>query len=457
MKKIYFWLLPLTISLPFFGCMKAFLDEKRDKSQVVPSTLDDVVAMLDNSSLNAYSSHLLGEIGSDDYYVLPDRWRSLASPVEKNGYIWEEDVFQGEPSVDWNRGFEKVMLANLAIEIVEEIAESEGNKRSRDEAMGMALFVRGTNYFNLAQLFCAQYDAVTSVDELGLPIRLRSNVNAKIKRSTLAVTYGQLLDDLTQAAKLLPERGSVATRPSKAAAFGMLAKAYLQMTNYHRAYAYADSALAISNDLLDYHSLDLDAAFPFPINGLQNPEIIYFTMMSYAPILANAYLHVDSTLYKSYTDADLRKRGFFLETEGNVSFKGGYTGSPIIHFSGLTTAELYLIRSECTALMGDVEGAKKDLTTLAMYRYETDKREWIGDLDGEELLREIISERRKELVFRGVRWSDLRRYNASGDSDNTLIRNLDGEEYRLTAGSRRWIWPLPLDAVALGGLEQNIR
>ena len=49
----------------------------------------------------------------------------------------------------------------------------------------------------------------------------------------------------------------------------------------------------------------------------------------------------------------------------------------------------------------------------------------------EELLQMILNERRKELVGRGIRWSDLKRLKVEGRFDKVLQRHLNGKEYRL--------------------------
>jgi hypothetical protein len=78
-------------------------------------------------------------------------------------------------------------------------------------------------------------------------------------------------------------------------------------------------------------------------------------------------------------------------------------------------------------------------------------------VDEEELLDFIVEERRRELVLRGVRWEDLRRFNKDPKRRVTLRRELHGEIYELLPESKKWVWPLPMEAVMLGGLEQNER
>jgi hypothetical protein len=74
-----------------------------------------------------------------------------------------------------------------------------------------------------------------------------------------------------------------------------------------------------------------------------------------------------------------------------------------------------------------------------------------------EALNLILEERRKELVFRGLRWTDLRRLNKQG-YNITLKRVLDGKTHILSPGDDRWVFPIPPDVIdANPGMRQNPR
>jgi hypothetical protein len=68
----------------------------------------------------------------------------------------------------------------------------------------------------------------------------------------------------------------------------------------------------------------------------------------------------------------------------------------------------------------------------------------------------ILEERRKELVFRGVRWTDLKRLNIEG-ANITLTRKLNGITHKLAPNDPKYILPIPPDVLALGGIEPNLR
>jgi hypothetical protein len=56
---------------------------------------------------------------------------------------------------------------------------------------------------------------------------------------------------------------------------------------------------------------------------------------------------------------------------------------------------------------------------------------------------QIITERRKELVFRGCRWTDLRRLSGDSRFAYTLTRTLLGQTYTLPPGDPRYTLQVP--------------
>src|SRR3546814_3182188 len=75
---------------------------------------------------------------------------------------------------------------------------------------------------------------------------------------------------------LLPTREPTINRPSKVACHALLSRIHLQLGAVDSALAYADQVLRVQGDLLDYNELDDVAPYPFPANGLSNPEVILF-------------------------------------------------------------------------------------------------------------------------------------------------------------------------------------
>src|SRR5690606_31415461 len=114
-------------------------------------------------------------------------------------------------------------------------------------------FYRAFFHYLLAEEFTKAYQIESAETELGIPLRLSSDVQQQQSRSTLAQTYDQILNDLIEAENLLPLKVPYKTRPGRKAGLALLARVYLTVHNYPKALEYADRCLQMSGQLLDYN------------------------------------------------------------------------------------------------------------------------------------------------------------------------------------------------------------
>lgn len=359
---------------------------------------------------------------------------------------------------DWETPYKQVFYANVALEAAKKLQPGTASQAEINALKGSALFIRAYAHFNLLTAFAAPYDKSTAVSLPGVPVRLSSDVNDRPGRGTLQEGYDQVIQDVMEAEKLLPVQTVYKTRPSKTAANALLARIYLTMEDYGKAGDYASAALGLNNKLIDYNTLNPAAPRPLPPalpNG--NDEVIYFSRNTVFSYFTSAATSVDPTLFSSYAANDLRKGVFFSNRgQGIFTFKGGYNGNGDV-FSGLATDEMYLIRAECFARQGNIGNALKDLNTLLEKRWKTGTFSPFTAANGEEALRLILTERRKELLFRGLRWQDLRRLNKDPRFAVTLTRNLKGVKYTLPPNDKRYTLLIPENEVATSRIEQNER
>lgn len=450
MKKI--WTIAV-IGVVLLGCKKEFLDIKPDKTLVVPHTLQDMQALLDNTTVMNSITPYLGECSSDDYYLTTTSWQSIASADAKNAYIWAKDVYQGNAMVlDWDDRYKEVFYCNVVLDGLDSLSAAEKSSSTFNVVKGSALFNRSWSFYLAAQIFCKAFSPSASSDP-GIPLRLTSDINEKSTRSTVQQTYSQIISDLKSAARLLPIDVSVKTRPSKAAAFGLLAKTFLLMGDYVSAKSYADSCLSLPQKLLDYNTLNPGSSFPF---ARFNDEVIFHSKIGGVGNFSTSRLIIDTSLYIAYDSNDLRKSLFFKLNAANETFRGSYDGSSSL-FSGIATDEVYLIRAECNVRLGVLDAAASDLNVVLSHRFKSGTYVPYTFADSDSALSTILAERRKELIFRGVRWQDLRRFNLDPKLAKTLTRNVNGQTYTLTPNSPDYVFAIPDNVIGLTGMPQNQR
>lgn len=437
------------------SCGKQWLEAKPDKSLIVPKTIQDFQALLDNSSLvfNITQPCGLSEISAGDFYISYASWQLLFTKAEKSAYIWEQTAsfYKGESSFDWTEAYKRILNANVILEGIQKITPNSAEQQDWNRVKGSALFFRAFDFFNLAQEYCVAYTPSQTSESLGLPLRLEYDVNVKSKRSNLQQTYEQILSDLNEAGNLLNSKPKFKTQPSKEAVYALLARVYLTMENYNEAGFYAEAALKIQSELLNYAKLNAASAFPI---AKFNPEVIFQSVFTYG-IFNQSRLIVEPDLYNGYSTEDCRKTVFFATNVNGITYKGSYNGDRNL-FGGLSTNELYLIRAECNARSGKTKQALADLNLLLQNRWKSNYQD-LAIADQEVLLAYILKERRKELVFRGIRWQDLRRLNKDNRFAVTLTRTLNGITYTLKPGDKRYVLPIDEEEIRLSGIEQNDR
>lgn len=451
-------LLPVlcTVCLLLTACTKMGLSDNPSTNNYVPSTLDDFMALLqDNQTMNRSSS--LGEVSSDNFYLLYSFWITL--PVaQKNAYIWAPDIFESQTEVeDWKTAYTQVLNANVILDGLNKISVTVANNRKWHEIRGAALFFRAHAFYQLSQLFAPCYDTISNIQPFGIPLRLSVSKDI-VPRSTLKQTYERILTDLQEAASLLgPFTDQHINLPSQPAAYALLARVFLSMNNYEQGLLYADKCLQTDSVLINYDTLNVNTINVF--RG-RNPEILFhsefYTSAAAIKGVVAAGTIIDSVLFASYDNNDLRKKAFFLiNANGAPNIKYGYAGT-IYQFSGIATDEVWITRAECNARLGHTTQALYDLNNLLRHRWKAGAYTPVQEADPQKLLTLILDQRRKELPFRGLRWTDLRRLNKSG-INHTLVRKLSDNSFSLEPGNNRFTLSIPNDIIGMTGMLQNPR
>lgn len=448
----------LTSIIIISSCRKDWLDVKTRQDLAIPSTLKDFQALLDNASGFSFgamnsTSPGLGMIGGEEFYITDANYTARAQ-IEKNAYTWNKQ-FPYVSVLDWTKAYGSVVVCNIILEGLTKIQLPSSNSEYNN-VKGQALFNRARTFYELTQIWAPPYDATTANSDLGIPIRLEADLNVRTVRSSVKENYDKIINDLIEAVDLLPLKALYKTRASKLAAFALLARIYLSMGLYDKAGYYADLCLTNYNVLLDYNQLVASNAAPF--SRMNNEVIFESQVLNYLTTGSNA--RIDQNFKNLYSTDDIRSIAFFGVSGGLITFKGNYSGSSTQRFNGLATDEVYLIRAEYFARANKVKEAMDDLNNLLKTRWKkvngvTTYIDQIA-LNAEDALKKILIERRKQLIFRGIRWSDLRRLNREDRFRITLTRTVVGQSYTLGPDSYKYTFPIPDDIISMTGISQNI-
>lgn len=440
------------------SCETSFLEVKPSKDIDLLTDYDDLENLLENG-------YVFGKTGNlklaacDDYYIVSKKdYDALPSMTEKNVYVWNENPFAGEPNqADWNGQYKAIFYANAVLDRLAQMDDGSNAKR-RDFIRGTALFFRAYAYADMVVTFCPMFDTADEGQGKGLPLRKSADIDKVEGRASVHQTYDFIISDLLEAVELLdgkPFPLNYPNRTSQEAAYALLARLYFAMGDYPNATLYADRCLQKYDKLIDYNSICLTCATPFEKDL---SEVIYFSnhytnnafLTSINEVL---FLAVDTLLLKEYVSHDLRFPIMYLKNKsGNYNKKRGYIKSGGYDFSGLATDEMYLIRAEGYARTRLYDLALADLNTLLKNRFESGKYTGIQNIPNDQLLDLILIERRKSLVWRGLRWSDLKRLNKEGRNIN-LYRDLDGTMFHLPPNSSLYVFPVPEEETIISTIK----
>jgi len=127
-------------------------------------------------------------------------------------------------------------------------------------------------------------------------------------------------------------------------------------------------------------------------------------------------------------------------------------------FAGIATDEVLPIHAKAAARTNRVPIAVYDINRLLLKRWRKDKVYPVfSSSSTEETLNFVLNERRKELVFRGLRWTDIRRLNLEGRNIN-IRRTTNSRTYVLEPNDANYTYPIPLQVTGFNpGMPQNPR
>lgn len=432
-----------------------FLEVKPNARMVVPGTLEDCALLLyDYTTMNcSYPS--LGEVSADDYFLPFENWEAVSITDEKNAYVWldEAPVLNNQ----WQGAYKVVFTANQVLDVIKGIPLAT-DQDLYDRVKGAAHFYRAFAFHQLLSTYAQAYTKETASSKPGIPIRLSPDLDEKTERATLAECYEQMERDYQTAVRYLPSFNPMKGQPAKAAAYAGLSRMYLEQQTYDKAMVYADSSLQLQKGLLDYNTLNSWAGAPIPEF---NVEVLFSASSIFTMALIQGNARVDSILYDSYESIDLRKQVYFnpnyeLPTV-SYDIKATYDRTQAGIFVGLTVSEVLLIKAESATRLGQYDKALQAINLLRKNRIIKDKYTDVSITDDPALLTFILDERRKELVFRGLRWADLKRLNQNKSTERVLHRKLGDQAYTLSPNSLSYALLIPQDVISESGIEQNKR
>lgn len=419
MKKIL-TIVSLGIALVFVSC-DGLLDTEPAASvdpEVAQANIDGMealsVSMHDRMSLFARYGNalmLLGDVLADN----TDRHSTSSGRYE--GQSINSD---GSHFGLWASAFNLINEANFVIDGIDNLENVADETRNR--LLGEAYFMRASAYHDLARIYSYEPGREVNGWDEGMILREEPTRDVSLAddraRSTNQETYDLIVSDLEEAITYLEGNDRGTYYANYEAALMLMARVSLYLENWEDAENFATDAINETNVSLvdaDTYADNIFESHPnpesiFELNLDPNNESLgsndaldqYLTPEGWFDIIPSADLldlyeedDVRLELYEEHTDG-------FMFVKKYTGSKGTYTDNiPVYRYP-----ELLLIRAEAYAEMDMETEAIDDLETLRTAR---GLDPYVTPPSGEDLIMEILDERRRELAFEGHRWFDLKR------------------------------------------------
>lgn len=360
--------------------------------------------------------------------------------------------------------YDYILRSNI---VISNIDASSGTTAIKQLAKAEARVMRAWDHFILVNTYAKAYDPATASTDGGVAIVDAYDLEATPAKATVEQVYQFIIDDLEASLPLLQDTTASPYHPSKAFAYALAAKVYLFHRDYSKALDAAKASLALKNDLIDYVAL---AAAGGPTKATtyakgNNPEVLNYAYQggpSDNPIYYYGMLSPEMVVLYGTQDERYNK---FFKTTGNSPYNfdqgsGAALWNASITYSnfqymsvGLRTAEVYLMKAEAEARLGNLAAATATLNTLRATRIQPAGATLATANTVQEAMHRVIDERRRELLFGFNRFWDLKRFNTETDYQKTLTRTfpvvtttVPQHTYTLRPGSRLYIIPFPQEA-----------
>jgi len=421
------------------GACRKYVEIAPVNTRVLEKTPDYQSLMYNTTTFDRsyYAPAFAGDdIGTDDI-----RWQNIQNVVPGNLYTWSAKIYGAtEEDTDWRALYEQLYLCNT---IVSDVMKSKGGTEAQKQGiLSAALVHRAFIYFTLVNLYGKQYDAATAATDPGVPLVLEPRFFTDLTRASVQEVYSQIKADLNQALPGLPDLPDFNSNPSKAAAYGIMARVCLHTREFAEAERNADLTLALKSTLID---LKTYAASPigFPTRNL-NPEEILLKKLTQVPLS----FPMSADAISMFSTTDLRYQLFtvdgitlFSPTFNTRAFTRNLVGNEG-SFTGPNVPEMMLIKAECEARAGNAGVAVGILNDLRTKRFRTADYVALTATDATDALHKVIDERKREFLGRGFRWFDQRRLSKDAGFVSTVTRSYRGVTYTLEPGSNKYVFPI---------------
>ncbi|HMI01783.1 MAG TPA: RagB/SusD family nutrient uptake outer membrane protein [Pedobacter sp.] len=469
MERIAKIIVIISICLFNNSCKKDFLVTPPGNLLIREEYVNNLTTL--SEYLNGIYVQLLRNYATATYVTYPEMAGDNIKPVVTNPtnleyYRWNQKADEGSSSSNVNMNslysqlYRMISNCNFAIEKADEF-KNESLSKSND-LKGQALFIRAFAHHTLVCIFAQAYNYSNGGIHPGIIYAKSFDwKHANSKRSSVAEVYKEIINDLQDAANLLPENTGNTNTISRNATFALLSRVNLYKDDYDATITFAKDVIVkvplMINNYPDrlFTNQDSEALFQIMPNEQVSGTIAGFQFQDPPYLQYTASNDIADLLNERPGDARkkwvTRKNSNWYITKFPLGVIPGFSFPANSYFTTvLRSSELYLNLAEAYWNKGSAfeDNARE---YLDMIRKRADPTATSTTATGAALLDAIYKERRKELAFESQRLFDLKRWKKSILRSDPLVP----EASQLTYPDYRYVAPIPSSDVILLGIPQN--
>jgi hypothetical protein len=474
----------LSLLLVTVGC-DDFLDvqpKTLTTPEVALNTENDIVIALNGaySFLNddgyGMEYNVIADAATDNGKIPTDR-ESAGASLDRIPFAYNLDLSrQNTAGRLWREAYQAISAVNNILARLEEV---EFDLVFEGRVKAECLTMRALLHFSLAQVFAQDYNFTSDQNHLAVPYQTNTEPGTTPARNTMAEVYTLALADINEALSLFESVSNALVSGGYRsggdiyflnyhAALGLRARMYFYSTDYPNALADANTILNGPFTLVDEYTvsqydndgevgqfidqwyrlapvLESEAIFQLDIDSDDGNFANRSLIDIYTANNGNAAHAISQDLLNLYEESDVRLFWYLDEAATPAldlhvfKYPGGLgINADAHHFPVMRLTEFQLMAAECEARIGD-EGRALTLVNAITARAGATPIASSGD----QLIEDIITERRKELAYEGHRLYDLKR----------LQRGFTREDCASTTNVCSVNYPTDLYAWPIPGIE----
>lgn len=428
------------------------------------AALNGIYTSLKLKGLYGTDFAVIGDASSDNGLIPSDR-EDAGANSDRMPHAYLLNLNANTTSILWDDAYILINNTNTFLEGIDGV--SDMSDEAKAQAIAEVRVIRAYAHFCLMQVFAQDYNFTADQSHPGVPVITATGASNQPVRNTVSEVFDFIFQEFNEA---LPDlRNSNAIERSGDdfyfinyfAALGLRAKMYFYTANY-------PAALNDANEVINSGRYSLISQYTtgmFPSAGLGDlefinewtgtaivtPESIFQLYVNeagaetttnrsiidiYTSNNGNAAHAISADLFDLYEPQDLRLNWYKVEDTDPHVFKypGEFGAAPDdTPYSVIRLTELVLMKAEIEARNGQ-DAVAQGLVNQITSRSNASPISSTGD----QLIEDIITERRKELAFEGNRLFDLKRLQR-GFTRNDCSADICTLDYPTFL----YAWPIP--------------